>query len=111
MAPEGLDYGMGRTDPDHTGNAAAAARQHDKRSRQTRKHRRAAEARQRFELLEEERELKDNLAEFWDERLDKPRKRRVPLPPWDVHKTLPSALETGANGAEGSREPRRRSER
>ena len=32
---------------------------------------RAAEARYRFELLAEERELKQNLAEFWDVSFDK----------------------------------------
>lgn len=39
---------------------------------------RAAEARHRHELLEEERELQDNLAEFWDSRFDKPRRYRLP---------------------------------
>ncbi|NNJ98277.1 MAG: hypothetical protein HKP12_14085 [Gammaproteobacteria bacterium] len=39
---------------------------------------RAAEARHRLELLEEERELQDNLAEFWDSRFDKPRRCRLP---------------------------------
>ena len=37
---------------------------------------RAAEARRRLELLDEERELQDNLAEFWDSRFDKPRRWR-----------------------------------
>ena len=45
---------------------------------------RAAEARHRLELLEEERELQDNLAEFWDRRFDKPRRRRLPQETWYV---------------------------
>lgn len=40
---------------------------------------RAAEARYRYELLAEERELKQNLAEFWDVSFDKVGNRSTKL--------------------------------
>ncbi len=79
--PEGQGHRTDRARNKDAEASAAAEREADKRSRQSLKHQRAAEARQRFELLEEERELKDNLADFWDERFDKPRRRCVPLAP------------------------------
>ena len=75
------------------------------------KHQRAAEARQRYELLEEERELLDNLADFWDERFDKPRRQRVALPPWDVHKDYAPPAESDGKEAELPCAPGRRSSR
>ena len=40
---------------------------------------RAAEAKYRYELLAEERELKQNLAEFWDDTLDEAGYRGTPF--------------------------------
>ena len=42
-------------------------------SRQSLKRLRAAEARRRFELLQEQRLLQDHLADFWDTSLDRKR--------------------------------------
>lgn len=66
---------------------ASPSTQNDKASRPDKnlKRLRAAEARRRHELLEEERELKDNLAEFWDSRFDKPRRRRAVMTPFEAH--------------------------
>lgn len=66
---------------------ASPCTQNDKTSRPDKhlKKLRAAEARRRHELLEEERELQDNLAEFWDSRFDKPRRRRAGMTPLDAH--------------------------
>jgi hypothetical protein len=50
----------------------------------------AAEARHRYELLTEERELQHNLAEFWDTAFDKDANRRTRL-----HDSLQMVTDTG----------------
>jgi hypothetical protein len=69
------------------------------RSEQSRKGKRAAEARRRLELLEEERELQDNLAEFWDSRFDKPQ-RRFPLTSSNVLTKASPPQQTQENAAD-----------
>ena len=80
----------------HSGGAGKGSGRRQREKGPNPKHQRAAEARQRYELLEEERELLDNLADFWDERFDNPRRQRVPLPPWDVHKDCAPPAESPA---------------
>ena len=93
----------------HSGGARKGSGRRQREKGPNPKHQRAAEARQRYELLEEERELLDNLADFWDERFDKPRRQRVPLSPWDVHKEYPSPAKFDGKEAELPCAPGRRS--
>ena len=95
----------------HSGGARKGSGRRQREKGPNPKHQRAAEARQRYELLEEERELLDNLADFWDERFDKPRRQRVALPPWDVHKDYAPPAESDGKEAELPCAPGRRSSR